>query len=217
MFVRLFDVPLMYSVHVALIAERWRLAHGPHVKEWLQAAGEIEALLSLASYSYEHPDDCVPEFVEGSGCLHMAGLGHPLVPAASGVRNEVAICDQPRVLLVSGSNMSGKSTLLRAIGINVVLAMAGGPVRAFSMRLTPLQTGASIRINDSLQEGSSRFYAEITRLRQIVDCARRNPPLLFLLDELLQGTNSKDRRIGGEGIVRALVARGSIGIVSTHD
>jgi len=113
--------------------------------------------------------------------------------------------------------MSGKSTLLRAIGMNVVLAMAGAPVRAGRLRLTPLQVGASIRVNDSLREGSSRFYAEITRLRQVFDCAGKNPPLLFLLDELLQGTNSKDRRIGAEGIVRALVERGAMGLVSTHD
>jgi DNA mismatch repair ATPase MutS len=113
--------------------------------------------------------------------------------------------------------MSGKSTLLRAVGINTVLAMAGAPVRARSLRMTPLQVGASIRVNDSLQEGSSRFYAEITRLRKILDFAGQLPALLFLLDELLQGTNSKDRRIGGEGIVRGLVDRGAIGIVSTHD
>ena len=104
--------------------------------------------------------------------------------------------------------MSGKSTLLRAIGINVVLAMAGAPVRAARLRLTPLRVGASIRVNDSLQEGSSRFYAEITRLRQILDLAASDPSLLFLLDELLQGTNSNDRRVGGEGIVRAFVDRG---------
>jgi len=122
-----------------------------------------------------------------------------------------------RVLLVSGSNMSGKSTLLRAVGINTVLAMAGGPVRARRLRLSPLQVGASIRVNDSLQEGSSRFYGEITRLRRIFDLAGGDPPLLFLFDELLQGTNSMDRRIGAEGIVRALVERGAIGLVSTHD
>jgi DNA mismatch repair ATPase MutS len=133
------------------------------------------------------------------------------------VRNDVFIRGETRVLLVSGSNMSGKSTLLRAVGMNTVLAMAGAPVRARSLRLTPLQVGASIRINDSLQEGSSRFYAEIKRLRQILDYAGAQTSLLFLLDELLQGTNSKDRRIGGEGIVRALVERGAIGLISTHD
>ena len=140
-----------------------------------------------------------------------------LLTSASCVRNDVNISGKVRVLLVSGSNMSGKSTLLRAIGINTVLAMAGAPVRARRLRLTPLRVGASIRINDSLQEGSSRFYAEITRLRQILDLAGGDQPLLFLLDELLQGTNSKDRRIGGAGVVRALVERGSIGLVSTHD
>jgi DNA mismatch repair ATPase MutS len=129
----------------------------------------------------------------------------------------VKLCDGRRALLVSGSNMSGKSTLLRAVGSNVVLAMAGGPVRARHLRLTALQPGASIRINDSLQEGSSRFYAEITRLRRLIDLSAAEPSLLFLLDELLQGTNSKDRRIGAEGVVRALVARGAIGLVSTHD
>jgi DNA mismatch repair ATPase MutS len=182
----------------------------------------MEALLSLATYSFEHPADPFPEFTGGPASFEAADLGHPLVPSALCVRNDVSIGGETRVLLVSGSNMSGKSTLLRAIGINVVLAMAGAPVRARHLRLTPLQVGASIRVNDSLQEGSSRFYAEITRLRQIANLADRDlgtghPPLLFLLDELLQGTNSSDRRIGAEGIVRALVKRGAIGFVSTHD
>jgi len=217
MFVRLIDAPLMYSVQVAYAAERWRQAHGRAVRQWLAIVGEMEALLSLSAYSYEHPSDPFPEITEGDAGFDAEGLGHPLLAAAVCVRNNVSISGSTRVLLVSGSNMSGKSTLLRAIGINIVLAMAGAPVRAVRLRLSPLQVGASIRINDSLQEGSSRFYAEITRLRQIVDFAGGNPPLLFLLDELLQGTNSKDRRIGGEGIVRALVERLSIGLVSTHD
>jgi DNA mismatch repair ATPase MutS len=217
MFVRIIDAPLMYTIQVAYAAERWRQAHGRAVRRWLDIVGDMEALLSLAAYSFEHPEDPFPEIIQGPASFEANGLGHPLLPAAVCVRNDISITDPTRVLLVSGSNMSGKSTLQRAVGVNVVLAMAGAPVRASRLRLSTLQVGASIRINDSLQEGSSRFYAEITRLRQIVDCARGNPPLLFLLDELLQGTNSKDRRIGGEGIVRALVARGAIGIVSTHD
>jgi DNA mismatch repair ATPase MutS len=207
----------MYSVQVAFAAERWRDAHGGALRWWVSAIGEIEALLSLASYSFEHPSDPFPVFTDGAASFAGEDLGHPLVPAASCVHNNVSICGAIRVLLVSGSNMSGKSTLLRAIGINVVLAMAGAPVRARRLQLSPLQVGASIRINDSLREGSSRFYAEITRLRQIFDFAGNDPPLMFLLDELLQGTNSKDRRIGAEGIVRALVKRGAIGLVSTHD
>ena len=220
--VRILDAPLMYSVQVAFAAERWRGAHGRALRLWVDAIGQMEALISLATYSFEHPADPFPEFIEGPASFEGEEIGHPLVPVALCVRNDVSIGGDTRVLLVSGSNMSGKSTLLRAVGINVVLAMAGAPVRALRLRLTPLHVGASIRVNDSLQEGSSRFYAEITRLRQIANLANGDlaggpPPLLFLLDELLQGTNSNDRRIGAEGIVRALVKRGAIGFVSTHD
>ena len=211
------NIPLLYAVQVAYAAEAWRNAHGLAVRSWLKAVGDAEALLSLAGYSYEHPADPFPEFVEGRPCFIAEQLGHPLIAVAKCVRNNISVCGETRVLLISGSNMSGKSTLMRAVGINTVLAMAGAPVRARNLRLTPLQIGASILINDSLQEGSSRFYAEITRLRHICDLAETNPPVLFLLDELLQGTNSKDRLIGAEGVVRALLASGAIGLISTHD
>jgi hypothetical protein len=214
---RILNIPLLYVVQVAYAAEAWRTAHGAAVRSWLKAIGEVEALLSLSGYSYEHPSDPFPEFLEGPPCFHAEQLGHPLIPAAKCVRNDISVCDETKVLLISGSNMSGKSTLMRAVGINTVLAMAGAPVRARRLQLTPLQIGASILINDSLQEGSSRFYAEITRLRQICDLAEKHPPVLFLLDELLQGTNSKDRLIGAEGVVRALLASGAIGLISTHD
>ena len=133
------------------------------------------------------------------------------------MRNDVTLGGPTRVLLISGSNMSGKSTLLRTVGINTVLAMAGAPVRARHLRLSPLQVGANIRINDSLHKGSSRFYAEITRLRHLNESALRKPSLLFLLDEVLQGTNSRDRFIGAQGVIRALIDRGAIGLVTTHD
>jgi DNA mismatch repair ATPase MutS len=172
-------------------------------------------LASLARYSYEHPDDTLPLFLEGAASFRGFELGHPLLPAPTRISNDVSIAESTRVLLVSGSNMSGKSTLLRTVGINTVLAMAGAPVRARRLELTPLQVGASIRVNDSLHEGSSRFYAEITHLRQLFEPARL--PLLFLLDELLQGTNSADRRVGAQGVIRALLNKGAIGLVSTHD
>ena len=216
--VRFFDIPLLYSVQTAYAAEAWRRAHGGAVRHWLHAIGEAEALLSLSAYSYEHPADPFPEFIEdGPPSFNAKELGHPLIPAAKCIRNDVSIGGAAKALLVSGSNMSGKSTLLRAIGINTVLAMAGAPVRAQAMRLTALHVGASILINDSLQQGSSRFYAEITRLRRIADLVEKSPPLLFLLDELLQGTNSKDRLTGAEGVVRALLDAGAIGLISTHD
>jgi hypothetical protein len=231
--ITLFAVPLMYTLNVALAAERWRRVHGSVVRSWVEVIGEFEALLSLASYAHEHPDDPFPQFVGGAASFSGTDLGHPLIPAGRCVRNDVSITGNTHILLVSGSNMSGKSTLLRTVGINTVLAMAGAPVRASSLKLTELQIGASIRINDSLHDGSSRFYAEITRLRQLFDLAGGSPTshdptghaptghngraLLFLLDELLQGTNSRDRRSGAEGIVRAFVARGAIGLISTHD
>ena len=215
--IQILEVPLLYSVHTALAAERWRRDHGGAVAAWLDAIGELEALISLSAYSYEHPDDPFPELVDGEATFVGAALGHPLLPESTCVRNDVTIDGATRVLLISGSNMSGKSTLLRTVGINTVLAMAGAPVRARSLRLSPLQVGANIRINDSLQKGSSRFYAEITRLRQVNELALRTPSLLFLLDEVLQGTNSRDRYIGAQGVIRALIERGAIGLVTTHD
>jgi MutS domain V len=217
LFLRILNVPLLYSVQVAFAAAEWREKHGSALSRWLNAVGEMEAILSLSSYSFEHPTDPFPQFVDSPSCFDAELMGHPLLPSSNCVRNSLRVSAERPVLLVSGSNMSGKSTLLRAVGLNTVLAMAGAPVRATHLRLTPLQVGASIRINDSLQEGSSRFYAEITRLRQILDLGSGSPPLLFLLDELLQGTNSNDRRIGAEGVIRALLERGAIGLVSTHD
>jgi hypothetical protein len=214
---QLLAAPLMYGVQVALAAERWRRLHGRAVRGWVEAVGEFEALQCLAGYAHEHPDDPFAQLVEGPAAFDAAGLGHPLLPLRQCVRNDVSVTADTRVLLVSGSNMSGKSTLLRTVGINTVLAMAGAPVRARRLCLTPLQPGASIRINDSLQQGSSRFYAEISRIRALFDAAQAGRPVLFLLDELLQGTNSSDRRVGAEGIVRALVELGAIGLVSTHD
>lgn len=217
MFLRVIDLGVLYTVQVGFWAEAWRRRHGAVVRRWLEVTGQMEALISLATYSYEHPADPFPEFATGGAIFEAEDLGHPLIAADRCVRNSLQLGSEARVLLVSGSNMSGKSTLLRAVGVNAVLAMTGAPVRARRLRLSPLQVGASIRINDSLQEGSSHFYAEITRLRRLFDLAGKDPPLLFLLDELLQGTNSMDRRIGAEGIVRALVERGAIGLVTTHD
>jgi hypothetical protein len=206
-------------LHAALV-ERWRLAHGRRIRAWLEAAAELEALSSLAGHAYEHPEDPFPEIVDPvpgrPPVVEGDALRHPLLAGA--VPNELRLGgDGPRVLLVSGSNMSGKSTYLRTVGVNVVLALAGAPVRAARLRLTPVQPGATLRIQDSLQAGKSRFYAEITRLKELSDLAAGEVPLLFLLDEILHGTNSHDRRIGAEAVVRGLVGRGAVGLVTTHD
>lgn len=208
---------LLWPLQIGTRIERWRAESGPHLRDWMRLTGEWEALSSLAGYAYEHPDDVFPELVEGGPLFAAEGLTHPLLPSASAVRNDVRLDSDQRLLLVSGSNMSGKSTLLRSVGINTVLALAGAPVRARALKVSALQLGASIRTQDSLQGGISRFYAEILRLRVLVEMAAGEPPLLFLLDEILHGTNSHDRRIGAEAVIRTLLRRGALGLVTTHD
>lgn len=212
-----FALLLCLPVHFVHAIEVWRQHVGPQIPEWLNAVGEFEAISSLAGHAYEHPEDPFPELASGGPCFEGEGISHPLLPARTCVRNDVALGGERRVLLVSGSNMSGKSTLLRTVGTNVVLALAGAPVRARRLVLSPLQVGTEMRVHDSLQQGQSLFFAVISRLKQIVDLARGTPPLLFLLDEILQGTNSHDRRLGAEGVIRTLVDSGAIGIVTTHD
>jgi len=206
---------LLWTTQVAVLVARWRREVGPAIGDWLAAVGEYEALASLAGYAFEHPGDAWPEMRDDAG-FEATGLGHPLL-REGGVRNDVALTRERRVLVVSGSNMSGKSTLLRSVGTAVVMAQAGAPVVARRLVLGPLAVGASIATHDSLLEGSSRFYAEITRLRHLLDLTRGDRTVLFLLDELLSGTNSHDRRIGAEAVVRSLVDRGAIGLVTTHD
>ena len=175
-------------------------------------------MLLWRRYAWEHPADPFPEFESAArACFDGEDLAHPLLEESRVVRNSVRLGGELHAMIVSGSNMSGKSTLLRTVGANVVLAQAGAPVRARRLRLSALALGASIRVSDSLQGGTSRFYAEIMRLHQIMELASGGPAVLFLLDELLHGTNSHDRRIGAEAIVRGLVDRGAIGLLTTHD
>ncbi len=209
---------LVWVPHLALATEAWRAAVGARIARWIEIAGEIEALSALSGYAYEHPDDPFPELIDGDDAiLDGAGLGHPTRPTASFVRNDLRLGVSTRVLVVSGSNMSGKSTFMRTAGVNVVLALAGAPVRARELRLSRLRVGASIQVHDSLAEGQSRFYAEILRLRQILGLAKEGQPVLFLLDEILHGTNSHDRRIGAEAVIRSLLRYRTIGLVTTHD
>jgi hypothetical protein len=209
--------------HLALAVERWRMRHGADVRVWVETVAQFEALSSLSCYRYERIDDPFPEIVSPGDATRAPALfegmqlGHPLLPRATMVRNDVCLGGDMQLLVVSGSNMSGKSTLLRTVGINAVLAFAGAPVRAGSLRLSPLALGGTLRIQDSLQEGRSRFYAEITRIRKLADIAAGPVPLLFLLDELFHGTNSHDRLHGAAGVLESLLNRGAIGLITTHD
>jgi len=208
---------LLWRTQIGFAVEAWRRSNGGLVRNWVLAIGEIEALLSLSCYSYEHPEDPFPEITDEGPVVKTQGIGHPLIPRDRCVRNTFSLDANPSVVILSGSNMSGKSTFLRTVGMNVVLALAGAPVRGESMTVSQVALGVSIRIQDSVQGGYSKFYAEITRIKQIMDLTKEPMPVLFLLDEILHGTNSADRLIGSEAIVRGLQKQNAIGIVTTHD
>jgi hypothetical protein len=235
---------LLLGTQLAFAVERWRMRCGPAVSGWLEAVAEYEALSALATYTAEHPTHPFADLIDGEPIFDAESIAHPLLPA-SAVANDVRLGGRgPHLLLISGSNMSGKSTLLRTVGINAVLAQAGAPVRATALRMSPLRVGATLRIQDSLQAGRSRFFAEITRISEVVSLTRSGGagragkageeepylppylphqanqpyvPVLFLLDELLSGTNSHDRLAGATGILRGLIDRGAIGLATTHD
>jgi len=217
LFLRPFDIVTFWSTQLVFAAESWQQKHGSQIRGWLQTVGEFEALTALAGYAYEHPADVFPEFAATGPLFEAEALAHPLLPIAKTVSNDFKLGDGLQLLILSGPNMAGKSTFIRSIGINAVLAQCGAPVRATRLRLSPLTVAASICILDSLSGGVSRFYAEIHRVKLISDLADGTTPVLFLLDELLSGTNSHDRLAGSAFIVRSLVARNAIGIVSTHD
>jgi len=218
LFMKPFGLLLLAGSQAAVAIDRWHARHRADLARWLDVVGELEALSSFGTYAFEHPGDRFPSVAEAGPVFSAAHLAHPLIPESAGVGNDVALGkDAPHLLIVSGSNMSGKSTLLRTIGANAVLGLAGAPVRASALTLSPLVLGATIRIEDSLQDGHSRFFTEILRIREIVAQARAGQPVLFLLDEILGGTNSHDRRIGAAAIVRALVNAGAIGAMTTHD
>lgn len=208
---------LMAATQLCMATEQWRIRYGTALRDWMEAWGEFEALNSLANYARENPNSTFPEFSAAEARFEAVALGHPLLPDETCVRNDVTLNAGTRFYVVSGSNMSGKSSLLRAIGLNGVLAAAGAPVRAQALRLSPLSVCASVSVVDSLLNGKSKFLAEVERVRQAIDLATGGRPVLFVIDEIFSGTNSRDRRAAAEAVVRTLVGRGAIGALSTHD
>lgn len=211
-------VALLLDTQLALAIERWKLRHGEDLRNWLETWAEFEAVNALACYAHEHPEDVFPEMLEGPPEFDATGLGHPLLRESACVRNEVSLNAERKFYLVSGSNMAGKSTFLRTLGINAVLGSAGAPVRAHHARQSSFAVCASISIVDSLGEGKSKFMAEVDRLRETLLAATSGPkPVLFAIDEILSGTNSRDRRVAAASFVRALIGAHAIGALSTHD
>ncbi len=199
------------------IVDRWRRSTARQAQDGLLALGELESLVSLAQFAFERPTTTYPRLVDDAPCYEAIGLGHPLIAQDERVTNDVTLNNSLRLLMVSGSNMSGKSTMLRTVGVNAVLALCGGPVCAEQLNISPLRIGTAMRFQDSLEHRTSHFLAVITRLHAVMQLLGPERPLLFLIDEILQGTNSRDREIGAEAVVRKLVESGGMGLVTTHD
>lgn len=209
----------LWDFHVYFALDRWRRTAGGQVREWLAAVADLDAFASLAAARHDNPG-WAEAHIDASPVLVARGLGHPLLPEARRVVNDVEVGPPGTLLLVTGSNMSGKSTLLRSIGLNLVLGQAGGPVCAASLRMPPTDLQSSIRIQDSLELGLSYFMAALARLKGVVDAAERpreGRVLCYLLDEILQGTNSVERGIAVQGVARHLLAAHAIGVMTTHD
>lgn len=210
----------LWDFHVLHALERWQTGPGRHARRWLEALGDLEALAALAGLHHDNPDWAFPELdAQGPKVFAAEALGHPLIPASARVANDVTLGPPGSFLLVTGSNMSGKSTLLRSVGVAVVLAQAGGPVCARSLRLPPLRLATSIHVRDSLEAGISFFMAELHRLKEVVDLSDASDPrpLMYLLDEVLRGTNAQEREIAVRRVLVHLLGRGAIGAVTTHD
>ena len=210
----------LWDVHVAWGMERWRIGAGDHAEAWFDAVGELEALAALATLAHDHPDWCWPELRDGAPYFEAEGLAHPLLPDVVARTSDVSLEPPGRFLLVTGSNMSGKSTLLRSIGLAAVLAQAGSVVCARRAVIGPLRTFTSMRIHDSLAGGVSLFMAELLRLKALVDASTKSGDetgLLYLIDEVLQGTNSEERRVAARRIIGHLLTENAIGVVTTHD
>jgi len=214
---------VLTDFHVVALMERWQQKHGPLVRRWLTGVGRVEAISSLATLAHDNPRWALPQVEDlPEPNITASELGHPLLSNLQCVPNDVAIGPPGSFVLVTGSNMSGKSTLLRAVGLNVTLAQAGGPVCARAFHLPPIHLATCMRIRDSLADGVSFFLAELRRLKQIVDqstdrAAGEERTMLYLLDEVLQGTNSAERHIAVVRVVGRLVESGALGMVSTHD
>ena len=205
----------LYHIHVLLALEKWKLRYAAQIKNWMEGVGEMEALSSLAHFSYNNPDFVFPEITEKAG-LDMADLGHPLIPQSQRVCNSIRY-EQPGFVVLTGSNMSGKSTFLRTLGLNLLLAKTGAPVCASRCSTFPFDIFVCMKLSDSLHDNESYFYAELKRLHRIIKSLESGPPGFVLLDEVLRGTNSNDKLSGTLGLVETMLRVNATGILATHD
>jgi hypothetical protein len=214
---QLFNLILLLDLHYATAAEKWKTGQPDDIKNWFAALGEIEALNSLAGFQFANPSYSFPGISTDGFFFQAENMGHPLIPYGKRVLNDFALKGKGTIAMITGSNMAGKSTFLRTVGINTVLALMGSPVCAGKLTLSNLRIFTSMRTQDNLEENISTFYAELKRVRQLFDQINQLEPLLFLLDEILKGTNSRDRHLGAVSLVNQLAAENVTGLISTHD
>lgn len=218
-FFLLFGLPTLWDVHYLLRLERWRKQHGSNLSQWVNALGDLEAINSLAGFAFAHPIYATPDIVDDAYVLDFTLAAHPLLPPGRSVANSLTMTGTGQTVLITGSNMSGKSTFLRTVGANVVLALAGAVVSAERFWCSPVRVFTSMRTQDSLEESTSSFYAELKRLQTLISLTKQQKalPILYFLDEILKGTNSTDRHRGAEALIRQLHETTASGFVSTHD
>jgi len=211
------NIAILWDLQTLIKLENWRSGTGRLLREWIEVMAEFEALSSLAVLAYEHPHWTVPQITESAPAIKAVALGHPLIKDEIRVSNNVELPKPGTILLITGSNMSGKSTLLRTVGINLILAYAGAPVCAKEFNCSLMNVYTSIHINDNLEKNISTFYAELQRIKLIIDAAKSGEPVIFMIDEIFKGTNSKDRILGARAVIKSLNELAAIGLVSTHD
>ncbi len=211
------DVLLQWDLQQALELEKWKKTHKEHVEQWFEHLGQCDALVSLSVLQFNHPDWCFPTFSDDYFSLSGTSIGHPLIAASKCVCNDVSIQHSGEIMIITGSNMGGKSTYLRSIGVNIILAMAGAPVYAHHFRLSPVQLISSMRVADNLEENTSTFYAELKKLKTLIEMVNRGEKVFILLDEILRGTNSMDRHTGSVALIKQLIHKKAAGMIATHD
>jgi hypothetical protein len=210
-------VIFQWDIHQAMALEKWKQRNKQNINEWFESIGQFEALHSFAGLSFNHPAWCFPNFNEAHFFMRGTNIGHPLINAAKRVNNDISMKNREELMLITGSNMAGKSTYLRSIGVNTVLAMAGAPVCATTFILSPVQIISSMRIADNLEESTSTFYAELKKLKAIIDKVNAGEKIFILLDEILRGTNSLDRHTGSVALIKQLIKHKAACIIATHD
>lgn len=213
----LLEGSIFFQLQEIVRIERWKVRYGQHISEWLETVGELDALCSLGTFAYNHPQYTYPELTEKPFCFLATQMGHPLMPVSQCVKNDATIPSRPFFLIITGANMAGKSTYLRTIGVNYLLACVGAPVCCERLKLHPNQLITSLRTSDSLSDNESYFFAELKRLKRIINLLNQGQQLFIILDEILKGTNSMDKQKGSFDLIRQFMQLKANGIIATHD